>query len=81
MTFKKPEMEKTLRNGLSMSEMDPLNHRGFPHLVGTGIAPVSKKTAIKRPKKILQRSSTRNCFFQKVAKSFAGFVQGVLHLF
>ena len=28
MTFKKPEMEKTLRNGLSMSEMDPLNHIG-----------------------------------------------------
>jgi hypothetical protein len=27
MTFKKPEMEKTLRNGLSMSETDPLNHK------------------------------------------------------
>ena len=26
MTFKKPEIEKTLRNGLSLSEMDPLNH-------------------------------------------------------
>ena len=26
MTFKNPEMDKTLRNGLSMSEMDPLNH-------------------------------------------------------
>jgi hypothetical protein len=29
MTFKKPEMDKTLRNGLSMSEMDPLNHKWF----------------------------------------------------
>ena len=26
-TFKKAEMEKTLRNVLSMSEMDPLNHK------------------------------------------------------
>ena len=26
MTFKKREMDKTLKNGLSMSEMDPLNH-------------------------------------------------------
>ena len=27
MTFKKPEMDKTLRNGLSMSETDPLNQK------------------------------------------------------
>jgi hypothetical protein len=27
MTFTMPEMDKTLRNGLSMSEMDPLNHK------------------------------------------------------
>ena len=27
MTFKKPEMHKTLKNGLSMSETDPLNHK------------------------------------------------------
>ena len=27
MTFKKTEMEKTLRNGLSMSKTDPLNHK------------------------------------------------------
>jgi hypothetical protein len=27
MTFKKPEMDKTLRNGLSTSETDPLNHK------------------------------------------------------
>ena len=26
-TFKKAEMEKTLRNGLSMSETDPLNYK------------------------------------------------------
>ena len=27
MTFKKPKMDKTLKNGLSMSETDPLNHK------------------------------------------------------
>jgi hypothetical protein len=27
MTFKKAEMAKTLRNGLSMSETDPLNYK------------------------------------------------------
>jgi hypothetical protein len=27
MTFKKAEMAKTLRNGLSMIEMNPLNHK------------------------------------------------------
>jgi hypothetical protein len=27
MTFKKAEMENTLGNGLSMSEMKPLNHK------------------------------------------------------
>ena len=27
MTLKKAEMDKTLRNGLIMSEMDPLNHK------------------------------------------------------
>ena len=27
MTLKKPEIDKTLRNGLSMSEADPINHK------------------------------------------------------
>ena len=27
MTFKKPEMDKTLKNGLSMNETDSLNHK------------------------------------------------------
>ena len=27
MTFKRPEMDKTLRNGLSISETDPLNQK------------------------------------------------------
>ena len=27
MTFKKPYMDKTLRNGLIMSETNPLNHK------------------------------------------------------
>ena len=26
MTFKKPDMDKTLKNALSMNETDPLNH-------------------------------------------------------
>ena len=42
MTFNKPEMDKTLKNGLSMIETDPLNHKWLD-LVGTVIAPVSKK--------------------------------------
>ena len=46
MAFKKPEMDKTLRNWLSMSETDLLNHKC--DLVGTGIAPVSKKPAVKK---------------------------------
>ena len=46
MTFKKAEMAKTLRNGLSMIERNPFNHR-FGYLVGVGIAPVLKKPAVK----------------------------------
>ena len=38
MTFKKPEMEKTLRNGLSMSEMDPLNHIELDFAIYSGLA-------------------------------------------
>ena len=45
MTFNKPEMDKTLKNGLSMIETDPLNHKWLD-LVGTDIAPVSKKPAV-----------------------------------
>ena len=45
--LKKAEMDKTLRNGLIMSEMDPLNQMvGFRDLVGTDFAPVSNKTAV-----------------------------------
>ena len=42
MTFKKAEMEKTLRNGLSLSKTDPLNHKrlDFADLDGVDIAPV-----------------------------------------
>ena len=49
MTFKKLEVDKTLRNGLFMSEMDPLNHKWLD-FAGTVIAPVSKKTAVKMRK-------------------------------
>ena len=42
MTFKKAEMAKTLRNGLSMIEMNPFNHN-WSDFVKVGIAPVSKK--------------------------------------
>ena len=38
MTFKKPEMDKTLRNGLSMSEMDPLNHKWLDFAILSGLA-------------------------------------------
>ena len=49
MTFKKPKMDKTLRNGLSMIETDPLKQMvGFRDLVGTGIASVSKKKLLLR---------------------------------
>ena len=47
MTFKKPEMDKNLRNGLSMSETDPKTTVWFHDSVGTGIAPVKKKLLLK----------------------------------
>ena len=49
MTFKKAEMDKTLWNGLSMSETDPSQPQmvGFRDLVRTDFAPVSNKTAVK----------------------------------
>ena len=33
MTFKKPEMDKTLKNGLSMIETDPLNHKWLDFVI------------------------------------------------
>ena len=49
MTFKKAEMAKNLRNGLSMSETDPPQPQmvGFRDFDGVGIAPVSNKLAVK----------------------------------
>ena len=38
--LKKAEMDKTLRNGLIMSEMDPINQKWLD------FAPVSNKTAV-----------------------------------
>jgi hypothetical protein len=38
MTFKKPEMDKTLRNGLSMIETDPLNHKWLDFAILLGLA-------------------------------------------
>ena len=48
-TFKKAEMAKTLSNGLSMVETNPPQPQmvGFHDLDGVGIAPVSKKNAVK----------------------------------
>ena len=37
MTFKKAEMEKTLRNGLIMSEMDPLNQKWLDFVILLGL--------------------------------------------
>ena len=49
MTFKKTEMAKTLRNGLSMIEMNPLNHNwsDFVILSGLTLHQFQKKTAVK----------------------------------
>ena len=33
MTFKKPDMDKTLLNWLSMIEMDPLNHKWLDYVI------------------------------------------------
>ena len=50
MTFNKAEMEKTLRSGLSKYEWNGPRQPQmveFCDLVGVGIAPVSKKPAVK----------------------------------
>ena len=38
MTFKKAEMAKTLRNGLSMIETNPLNYKWFDFAIYSGLA-------------------------------------------
>ena len=38
MTFKKAEMAKTLRNGLSMIETNPLNHNWLDFAIYSGLA-------------------------------------------
>ena len=45
MTFKKAEMAKTFRNGLSMSETDPLNHKwlDFASCLGLALHQFQKK--------------------------------------
>ena len=49
MTFKNPEMDKTLKNGVKYdwNESPQPQMVGFCNLVGTDIAPVSKKIAVK----------------------------------
>jgi hypothetical protein len=49
MTFKKAEMAKTLKNGLSMIETNPLNHNwsDFAILSGLTLHHFQKKTAVK----------------------------------
>ena len=48
MTFKKAEMEKNLRNGLSMSETDPLDNKQLDVAIWLGLALHQlKKTAVK----------------------------------
>ena len=37
MTFKKAEMAKTLKNGLSMIETNPLNHNWLDFMILTGL--------------------------------------------
>ena len=50
MTFKNPEMDKTLKNGVKYdwNESPQPQLVWFCDLVGVGIAPVSKKTAVKK---------------------------------
>ena len=50
MTFKNPEMDKTLKNGVKYdwNESTQPQMVWFCDLVGTGIAPVSTKTAAKK---------------------------------
>ena len=38
MTFKKAEMAKTLRNGLNMIKMNPLNHKWLDFAIQSGLA-------------------------------------------
>ena len=49
MTFKKAEMAKTLKNGLSMIETNSLNHNWshFVILLGLTLHQFKKKTAVK----------------------------------
>ena len=56
MTFKKAEMAKTLRNGLSMIEMNPLNHNWSDFAILSGLALHQFK------KKLLLRKNQNNCF-------------------
>ena len=49
MTFKKGEMAKTPRNGLSMIETNPLNHNWLDFAIQfVRIAPVSKKMLLNK---------------------------------
>ena len=50
MTFKKPKMDKTLWNRLSMIETGAPQPQmvGFRNLLGTGIPPLSKKKAVRK---------------------------------
>ena len=48
MTFKRPEIDKILRNGLSMIEMNPLSHKWFDFAIYLGLALHQlKKKAVK----------------------------------
>ena len=67
MTFKKPEMDKTLRNGLSMIETDPLNHKWLDFTIQLGL------TLHQFQKKLLLRDIS----FQTTYL----FTFGVLHLY
>ena len=60
MTFKKAEMAKTLKNGLSMIEMNPLNHNWshFVILLGLTLHQFQKKLLLRDMiKKIIRLSS------------------------
>ena len=67
MTFKKAEMAKTLKNGLSMIETNPLNHNWSHFVILSGL------TLHQFQKKLLLRG--QNLSFQVICQKMAVFEQ------
>ena len=63
MTFKKAEMAKTLRNGLSMIETNPLNHNWWDFAIKSGLAlhQFQKKLLLRVQSKEKFQNSPHHC--------------------